>query len=359
MGAWTGAGARLFLLFYGLKPVEMKRTLPIHLFLLVNLFILFSFIVYRPFRPKESRELTLSKPGVAPVEMPWQAPDTSEIPAGKNGELIRYGRELLVNTPYYLGPRGSVASLANSLSCQNCHLDAGTRVWGGNFGGVTAVFPKFRHRSGTTESIEMKINDCFRRSMNGQPLDTSSHEMKAMIAYMTWLGKKVPTGKAPLGSGLVKVPYLDRAADPIRGRKVYIEKCRRCHGEEGQGLLRPDGIAYIYPPLWGENSYNTGAGIYRLGKFVSFVKYNMPYGVTYRTPDLSDEEVWDVAAYVNSRPRPVLKVTSDWPDKTKKPVDHPFGPYADDFTEEQHKYGPFKPIEASRNAITKVILSGS
>jgi len=27
-----------------------------------------------------------------------------------------------------------------------------------------------------------------------------------------------------------------------------------------------------------------------------------------------------------------------------KPVDHPFGPYADDFNELVHKYGPFGPI---------------
>lgn len=290
----------------------MKWTIFRRLFLLIVSVILLSLGFYRrvsPERPGENEDGET----VVPVELPWIAPDTDLIPGGEAGRLISYGRELVVNTASYFGPKGSVASLTNGLNCQNCHLDAGTRVWGGNFGGVTATFPRFRNRSGTCESIEKKINDCFVRSMNGRGLDTGSREMKAMIAYMAWLGKDVPEGRHPLGSGLIKVPYPDRAADPLRGEKVYFQKCRQCHGDGGQGLPRHDGAGYIYPPLWGKDSYNTAAGIYRLGKFVSFVKYNMPYGATYTKPQLTDEEAWDVAAYVNSRPRPLKKPAVDWP----------------------------------------------
>jgi thiosulfate dehydrogenase len=74
----------------------------------------------------------------------------------------------------------------------------------------------------------------------------------------------------------------------------------------------------------------------------------MPFGVDYETTLLTDEEAWDVAAYVNSRPRPSKDLNSDWPDISKKPVDHPFGPYSDGFSEDQHKYGPFDPIVAAR-----------
>ena len=73
----------------------------------------------------------------------------------------------------------------------------------------------------------------------------------------------------------------------------------------------------------------------------------MPYGVTFENPFLTDEEAWDVAAYVNSMPRPDKDLSQDWPDISKKPIDHPFGPYADSFSEEQHKYGPFDPIKAA------------
>jgi thiosulfate dehydrogenase len=104
------------------------------------------------------------------------------------------------------------------------------------------------------------------------------------------------------------------------------------------------GKGWMYPPLWGENSFNTGAGLYRLSRFAGYIKANMPLGATYDKPVLTDEEAWHIAAFVNSQPRPVKDLTGDWPDISKKPVDHPFGPYADGFTEAQHKYGPFGPI---------------
>lgn len=72
----------------------------------------------------------------------------------------------------------------------------------------------------------------------------------------------------------------------------------------------------------------------------------MPLGVTHDNPQLTDEETWDVSAYVLTQSRPHISVTKDWPDISKKPIDHPFGPYVDNFTEKQHKYGPFKPIAA-------------
>jgi thiosulfate dehydrogenase len=109
-----------------------------------------------------------------------------------------------------------------------------------------------------------------------------------------------------------------------------------------------DSSAYQYPPVWGKNSYNVGAGLYRLSRFAGYVKGNMPFGATYDRPQLTDEEAWDVAAYVNSLPRPQKDFRSDWPDISKKPIDHPFGPYADDFDETQHKLGPYKPIENKR-----------
>jgi len=73
----------------------------------------------------------------------------------------------------------------------------------------------------------------------------------------------------------------------------------------------------------------------------------MPQGATFQNPQLTDEEAWDVAAFVLSQNRPHMNVPHDWPDKTKKPVDYPFGPYADNFSEQQHKFGPFTPIAAA------------
>jgi len=101
---------------------------------------------------------------------------------------------------------------------------------------------------------------------------------------------------------------------------------------------------YIYPPSWGEHSYNAAAGMHRLSNFAGFVKNNMPFGATYQNPQLTDEESWDMAAFVNSQPRKHKDQHQDYPDLTTKPIDSPFGPYGDPFAMAQHKYGPFKPI---------------
>jgi thiosulfate dehydrogenase len=62
-------------------------------------------------------------------------------------------------------------------------------------------------------------------------------------------------------------------------------------------------------------------------------------------------------AYVNSQPRPVKELKNDWPDIAKKPIDHPFGPFTDGFSENEHKYGPFKPILAKREQLKKSKLN--
>ncbi|MBL7964460.1 MAG: c-type cytochrome [Flavobacteriales bacterium] len=261
-------------------------------------------------------------------------------------ELVRYGRELVVNTSRYIGPHGTVMQNTNALNCQSCHLDAGTKPWGNNYGAVWSTYPKFRARSGATETVAKRVNDCVERSLNGTALDSTGREMRAILAYLEWLGSGIARGQRPKGSGIAELPFMDRPADPERGRSVFEAKCVSCHGADGQGLLQDDGLTYQYPPLWGPLSYNSGAGLYRLSRFAGYVKNNMPQGVTHEAPQLSDEEAWDVAAYVNAQTHPGADLSNDWPDIRLKPVDHPFGPFTDTFPETQHKFGPFGPIAA-------------
>ena len=274
----------------------------------------------------------------------WQAPDMNDLPFDKEGQLIRYGKELISNTAYYLGPKGKIAAITNGMNCQNCHIEAGSKPFGNCFSAVASIYPTFRPRSGIVESIEFRINDCMQRSLNGQPIDSSSKEMRAMVTYLKWLGKNVPHGTKPIGAGTKELAFLSRAANPEKGKPIYQSTCEKCHGVNGEGLMEWDSTAYVYPPLWGGHSYNTGAGLYRLSRLAGFIKSNMPYGITYENPQLSNEDAWDVAAFIASQSRPDKKFPQDWPDIKKKAVDHPFGPYADNFTEEQHKYGPFFPI---------------
>jgi thiosulfate dehydrogenase len=281
----------------------------------------------------------------------WTAPDINQLPPGEEGDLIRYGRELIVHTATYLGPRGSVRPISNGMNCQNCHLEAGTKFFGNNYSAVASTYPKYRSRSGTLESIEKRVNDCIERSLNGSALDINSREMQAMVSYIKWLGSGVDRGVSPQGTGLPELLYLNRPANKEKGRLVYEQKCVTCHGQNGEGMMQPDNSGWLNPPLWGAKSYNIGAGLYRLSRFAGYVKANMPFGATYNQPQLTDEEAWDVAAFVNSMPRPFKDLSQDWPDVSEKPVDHPFGPYADEFDEVQHKYGPFKPIEERKKVL--------
>ncbi len=277
----------------------------------------------------------------------WVGPPASQIPyySREDGKLIFYGYELIANTSKYLGPKGTVLQISNGMNCQNCHLDAGTKPWGNNYSAVYTTYPKFRDRSGSVETIYKRVNDCIERSLNGKALDTSSTEMKAIYTYIKWLGEDLQKGSKPKGSGIAELPFMNRAANPENGKIVYIQKCQSCHGADGQGMKNLEGKMYQYPPLWGTHSYNNGAGLFRLSRFAGYVKNNMPQGVDYHTPQLSNEEAWDVAAFVNSQPRPLKDLSYDWPDISKKPVDHPYGPYVDSFSETQHKYGPYSPIK--------------
>ena len=278
----------------------------------------------------------------------WTAPDTATIPANDSGALIRYGRDLVARTGIYFGPHGTINRSANGMNCQNCHLDAGTRLFANSFSAVYSNYPKFRARSGTVEHLEKRINDCMERSMNGKKLDSLSKEMRAMKAYIYWVGKDVPKGTTPKGASVADVPFLERSADIDKGRIAFKKNCVTCHGEDGQGKLYADQATFEYPPLWGPHSYNTAAGLYRITRLAGFIKGNMPnLTTTIDKPVLTNEEAWDIAAYISSMPRPEKKFDHDWPDISKKPIDHPFGPFADQFSEYRHKYGPFKELAAS------------
>jgi thiosulfate dehydrogenase len=289
--------------------------------------------------------------GAKPVMEYWQAPDVLAVADSAQRAQLLYGKELVAYTAQYFGPNGKIkAGNTNGLNCQNCHLEAGTKVFGNNYSRVAATYPKLRARSGQVEDVVKRINDCFERSLNGTALTADSPEMQAMAAYIQFLGKEVPKGEKPPGSGFKDLAFLNRALDPVHGEAVYVEKCISCHQVDGQGVIDAAGV-YTYPPLWGPLSYNDGAGLYRMSNFAKYVKWNMPQGASHDEAQLTDEEAWDVAAWVNTQPRPSKDLSGDWPDLSKKPYDHPYGPYADGFSEEQHKLGPFGPIKAKLDAM--------
>src|SRR6476620_4001782 len=335
----------------------MKSVRLSHIIILILLIAAVT-AIYKLLQPKQGKETALlvktDSAKTTANKTDWHAPDINSLPNNEDGDLIRYGKELIANTAYYLGPKGKVVHVSNGMNCQNCHIDAGAKPYGNCFSAVASTYPTFRPRSGIIESIEYRINDCLQRSLNGKPIDSTVKEMRAMVAYLKWVGKGVAKGDKPKGAGTEEISFLDRAADPEKGKSVYAIKCVTCHGKTGEGLLNADSSGYTFPPLWGLDSYNTGAGLYRLTKFAGYVKNSMPFGATHQNPQLTNEEAWDVAAFVNSKPRPKKSFPGDWPDLSLKAIDYPFGPYLDSFSETRHKYGPFHPIKKAKEGIAKI-----
>ena len=285
----------------------------------------------------------------------WQAPDISQLADDPYGKAVRHGRVLMEQTYKHIGPEAKDAKqryAGNNLACVSCHVDAGGRKFGNPWVGTFVSFPQYRGREDAISTTEERINGCMERSMNGRSLPLNGVEMKSMLAYLKFLSTGIAVGTQIEGAGTLKLKMLTRAADPVAGGKVYANTCVACHGDKGQGLRRGkagDGEGYQFPPLWGPDSYNTGAGMARISLAAGFIKGNMPSGVTHTTAVLSDEQAFDVAAYVNSQPRPVKsKLEADFSARKNKPVDAAFAPYTPGFTAEQHKYGPWQPILEAR-----------
>lgn len=306
-----------------------------------------------------SKNIQVSDTTVPTIEFPntldvstdlWTPPtqdDLKKLGAEKQAQ-IEYGKQLISNTAQFLGPKGSVAQITNGMNCQNCHLDAGTKPYGNNYAAVFTTYPKYRARSGGIEDIYKRVEDCFERSLNGKAPARGSKELESIVAYINFTGSNVKKGQKPKGSGIYELKFMERAADPEKGKIAYVAKCQTCHQANGEGVMNADKVSYQYPPLWGKNAYNQGAGLFRISRFAGYIKANMPFGVTYKEPQLSDEEAWDIAAYVNSMPHPLKDISKDWPKIEEKTFDHPFGPFADGFSEKEHKYGPFGPIKKAK-----------
>ncbi|TSE20977.1 Thiosulfate dehydrogenase [Tepidimonas alkaliphilus] len=279
-----------------------------------------------------------------------QPTPVEQLPDDHLGRLIRYGKELTERTFAYIGPEVKDPAMryaGNNLACASCHQAAATKEYAMPWLGVAATFPQYRAREDDISTLQDRINGCMERSMNGKPLPWDSREMRAFVAYITHLSKGVPIGAEIEGLGTVTTRMPNRRANPEAGAKVYAAKCASCHGEDGQGrrVGQPgDAQGYLFPPLWGPDSFNTGAGMNRLAMATRFVYANMPLGASHGNVQLTLDEAYDVAAYMLSQPRPEKAgLEKDFPARWNKPVDAAFPPYLL-ANPDQHKYGPFPPL---------------
>jgi len=221
-------------------------------------------------------------------------PAAGSIPDTPFGKVVRQGEQLFINTPAHAGP-----FIGNDLNCASCHLDAGRRPDSAPLWAAYVLYPAYRAKNGHVNTLAERLQGCFRFSMNGKPPAADDPVIVALETYMFWLASKAPTGVKLEGQGYRKLPPPAAKPDYLRGQQAYAQYCAVCHGADGQG--QQQGRHWVFPALWGDASYNWGAGMHQLGNAAAFIHANMPLG---QAGLLSEQEAWDVAYFMNAHERP-------------------------------------------------------
>jgi thiosulfate dehydrogenase len=211
-----------------------------------------------------------------------------------------YGKRLVAQTQQYLGPSAPdprMRFIPNQRACSSCHIGGGAEP--GELSLLSAV-------AAGKETVEDRINECMTRNMNGRPLPKRGTEMIAMVSWLRFLADE----DAAMSAGrrqshdppAFKTP--DRAANPQAGERLFEKRCADCHGKDGAGLSasRDPAQGYLFPPLWGPDSFTDGAEMHGLATAARFIKAKMPLG----RPDLDDDQAFDLTAFIDSKPRPHL-----------------------------------------------------
>jgi thiosulfate dehydrogenase len=216
------------------------------------------------------------------------------LPPGPLGQAIQRGHDMMMATG---SDPESKPYVGNALSCNSCHTNAGDTGTPGNFRGTALKFPAYSPREGAVITLEDRIANCFMRSMNGTRPSADSQVVVDMAVYISWLDRGKSLYPATPAAPPSPYPAMLKAAtraDLAAGATLYSSTCAACHGATGAGMPG------AFPPVWGANSYNAGAGLANVGKLAGWVKGNMPLG----NANLSDKQALDVALYIDSQPRP-------------------------------------------------------
>lgn len=224
----------------------------------------------------------------------FQPPPESAMPAGDFGKSVKLGEQIFLHTGQYAGK-----FVGNSLSCANCHLDAGRKADSSPLWAAFVSYPAYRSKNGHVNTFAERLQGCFNYSMNGKAPPLGDPVLVALESYSYWLATGAPVGGKLAGKGYPKLPAPAQKADYARGAAVYTQHCALCHGADGQGKSSNGQTAF--PPLWGARSFNWGAGMHEIQNAAGFIKANMPLGLG---GTLTDQQAWDVATFMDSHERP-------------------------------------------------------
>lgn len=250
-------------------------------------------------QPEQQAAPSASHAPVAATSAPniadhFEPPPESSIPDDDFGKQIALGRQIFIDTGRY-----AKTYVGNALSCENCHLDAGRLAHSAPMWGAYPMYPAYRAKNHHVNTFAERLQGCFRYSMNGKAPPLGDDVLVALEAYAYWMSKNESIGVAPPGHGYPKLSKPTKAPDYARGETVFKRDCALCHGDNGQGQHVADRT--VFPPLWGAQSFNWGAGMERLDNASGFIKANMPFG---RGNTLTDQDAWDVAYFMNAHERP-------------------------------------------------------
>ena len=224
----------------------------------------------------------------------FSPPDAHSIPDTPFGESVKRGQAIFVKTP-----QNANKFVGNNLNCVSCHMDAGRRENASPMWAAYVLYPAYRSKNKHVNTLAERLQGCFAYSMNGKMPEANDTTIVDLESYMYWLARGAPTGVVLEGQGFKRLAEPAEKPDFVRGEKVYAQNCALCHGENGQGQSVNEHM--VFPALWGDDSYNWGAGMHSIPTAAAFIKANMPLG---HGNTLSDQDAWDVAYYMNAHERP-------------------------------------------------------
>jgi thiosulfate dehydrogenase len=233
----------------------------------------------------------------------FEPPSRTERPEDDFGEMVAMGESIFSNTYSH---EVSGKYVGNTQVCEGCHLDAGRLADSSPMWAARINYPAYRKKNDKVDTLVERVQGCFKYSMNAQASEVGtvpsaeSRTIRALLSYMHWLATGAPVGDKDIpGRGYPKLEKTADGFEPERGAEVYAAHCAICHGENGEGGYA--GAEMVFPPLWGEHSYNWGAGMHRINTAAAFIKANMPLG---NYIELTEQQAWDLAAFMNSHERP-------------------------------------------------------
>ncbi len=171
--------------------------------------------------------LDVERPGAAIAFVP---PSETEIPNDVFGDMVRRGIAIFTDTRNEAKPYAG-----DGLNCSSCHLDRGRRPGAAPMWAAWVRYPRFRSKNDAVNTMTMRIQGCFRFSMNGAPPPDDSDIMTALQTYFYWLARGAPTGGRLAGAGFTPLAEPAEAPSIGRGAAVFAGKCAACHGSDGRG----------------------------------------------------------------------------------------------------------------------------